>query len=425
MTNQQLAIQFFFQLACILLICRFAGRLMRPIGQPKVVGEMIAGILLGPSLLGLIAPSLQSALFPPASLSVMAVVSQLGLVLYMFVVGTHLQTDFIRQALRGAMLISLAGIVVPFALGAGLAAVLHQNGQFFAPAVSTWQSMIYLGAAMSVTAFPVLARIIEDRGMAGTALGTLALAAGATDDAVAWCLLAVVLASFNQNVGIAVSAILGGAFYAAVVLMALRPRLASLAATVEREGRLSPGMLGWILVLLMAGAWFTDAIGIHAVFGAFVMGVAMPRGLFTKELSRQIEPLATTLLIPLFFVYSGLSTRISLLGTGGLLLIAIVVVLVASVGKGLACWAAARLAGRPNREALAIGALMNARGLMELIILNIGLERGLITPTLFTVMVAMTIATTLAAGPLFEWAWRGSVQLPDVPAPMAVQRAEE
>jgi K+:H+ antiporter len=406
MTNQQLAIQFFLQLTCILLVCRLVGRVMPLIGQPKVIGEMIAGILLGPSLLGLLAPSIHSALFPPLSLQVMAVVSQLGLVLYMFVVGTHLHTDFIRQGLRGAMAISLAGVVVPFVLGASLATALYGDGRFFAPSVSSWQSMVYLGAAMSVTAFPVLARIIHERGISGTALGTLALAAGATDDAIAWCLLAIVLTSFNQNVGIAASAIAGGALYAVLVLGVLRPQLAKLQSVAEREGNFSTGSLALVLGLLMAGAWFTDAIGIHAVFGAFIMGVAMPRGIVTKELARQIEPLATTLLIPLFFVYSGLSTRISLLGASGLLFIAIVVVVVASVGKGVACWAAARLTGRSNREALAIGALMNARGLMELIILNIGLERGLITPTLFTVMVTMTIVTTLAAGPLFDWAWR-------------------
>jgi Kef-type K+ transport system membrane component KefB len=425
MSNQQLVLQFFLQLTCILLVCRLVSRLMPIVGQPKVMGEMIAGILLGPSLLGLVAPSLQAALFPPQSLSVMAVISQLGLVLYMFIVGTHLRRDFISQAFRSALLISLAGILVPFVLGAGLAAILYQDGRFFAPALSVWQGMIYLGAAMSVTAFPVLARIIHDRGIAGTALGTLALAAGATDDAIAWCLLAIVLASFSQNFGLATSAIVGGALYAVVVLRFLRPQLAKLGAAAEREGNLTAGTLTLVLVLLMAGAWFTDAIGVHAVFGAFIIGVAMPRGLLTKELARQVEPLATALLIPLFFVYSGLSTRISLLGTPGLLLVAIVVIIIASVGKGVACWAAALLTGRPNGEAMAIGALMNARGLMELIILNIGLERGLITPTLFTVMVAMTIVTTLAAGPLFGWAWRRSPQVPDVSGQMAVQHAKE
>jgi len=415
MSNQQLAIQFFLQLTVILIVCRAVGALMPLIRQPRVIGEMIAGVLLGPSLLGLVAPSVHAALFPAASLGVMSVISQLGLVLYMFMVGTHLQTDFIRQAYRGAMLISLAGIIVPFALGATLASLLHADGRFFAANVSSWQSMMYLGAAMSVTAFPVLARIIQDRGISGTALGTLALTAGATDDAIAWCLLAVVLASFNNHPGLAVTAIAGGAVYVAVVLGVVRPQLARLGQAVDREGGLGPGRLGLILTMLMAGAWFTDRIGVHAVFGAFILGVAMPRGAVTKDLSRQVEPLATALLVPLFFAYSGFSTRFSLLWSDELLLLAVVVVLIASIGKAVACWGAARLAGRPNREALAIGALMNARGLMELIILNIGLERGLITPTLFTVMVTMTIATTVAAGPLFDWAWKPKAEVPDAP----------
>lgn len=407
------AAQFFLQLTVILLVCRGVGQLIARVGQPKVVGEMIAGVLLGPSLLGLIAPALHAAIFPQSSLPVMSVVSQVGLVLYMFIVGTHLQREFIRDAFRGAMLISMAGVIAPFALGAALASFIYADGRFFADGVSTWQSMIYLGAAMSVTAFPVLARIIQERGIAGTALGSLALAAGATDDAIAWCLLAVVLASFNNQLGLAVSAIVGGVIYTVLVLVVLRPRLDRMRAAVEQKGRLPSGKLTLILSLLMAGAWFTDMIGIHAVFGAFVLGVAMPRGLVTKELSRQVEPIATTLLVPLFFAYSGLSTRFSLLWSTDLLLLAIVVILIASAGKAVACWGAARLAGRPNREAMAIGALMNARGLMELIILNIGLERGLITPTLFTVMVMMTLVTTLAAGPLFEWAWRGSSEVPD------------
>ena len=409
-----MATHFFLQVAVILVACKMVGSLMPAIRQPRVMGEMIAGVLLGPSLLGIVAPGVQAALFPPESLRVLGAVSQLGLVLYMFVVGTHLQTDFIKQAYRGAMLISVAGILVPFALGAALASFLYTDGRFFASGVSSWQGMMYLGAAMSVTAFPVLARIIQERRMAGTALGTLALAAGATDDAIAWCLLAIVLAGFNSDFGLAVWAIAGGAAYAAVVLVFVRGQLRKLDHAAEREARLSPAHLGLVFTMLMAAAWFTDRIGVHAVFGAFVLGVAMPRGIVTKELSRQVEPLTTALLVPLFFAYSGLSTRFTLLWSDQLLALAVAVVLIASVGKGVACWGAARLAGRPNRESLAIGALMNARGLMELIILNIGLERGLITPALFAVMVMMTIVTTMAAGPLFDWAWKSKAEVPDV-----------
>jgi Kef-type K+ transport system membrane component KefB len=414
MSNQQLAIQFFLQLTVILIACRLVGRVMAALGQPRVIGEMLAGILLGPSLLGWLSPSLQASLFPAASLPVMSVISQVGLVLYMFVVGTHLSTDFVRQAYKSAMLISVAGVVAPFALGAALASFLFTDGRFFAPGVTSWQSMIYLGAAMSVTAFPVLARIIQERGISGTALGTLALAAGATDDVIAWSLLAVVLSSLNQNAAMALIAIGGGAAYAVTVFALVRPQLIRFAASVERDGTLVPGKLTVVLTLLMAAAWFTDWIGVHAVFGAFVLGVAMPRGMLTAELNRQIEPVATALLVPLFFAYSGLSTRAGLLWSAELLLLAAGVTLIASLGKAVACWGAARLTGRPNREAMAIGALMNARGLMELIILNIGLERGLISPTLFTIMVTMTLITTVAAGPLFEWAWRGGREVPEL-----------
>jgi Kef-type K+ transport system membrane component KefB len=359
MSNAQLAIQFFVQLAIILLACKAIGGLMPRIGQPKVIGEMIAGILLGPSLLGLFAPAAQAALFPHASLGVLSVMSQIGLVLYMFVVGMHLHTNFIRQAYRGAILISLTGVVAPFLLGAALASFLWAAGGFFTPNVSNSQGMVYLGAAMSVTAFPVLARIIQERGIGGTALGTLALAAGSIDDMVAWILLGIVLTSVDHSFDI------------------------------------------------------VRFVTSHAVFVAFVVGALMPRGKITELLTRRIEPLASIVLVPVFFAYSGLSTQLTLLWSTELLWLSLVVILVASAGKAVGCWGAARLAGRPNREALAIGALMNARGLMELIMLNIGLRRGLITPTLFTVMVVMTLVTTMAAGPLFEWAWRGHSEVAD------------
>src|SRR5687768_12930494 len=354
MAYHQLALQFFLQLTIILLACRALGSVMPRIGQPRVIGEMIAGILLGPSLLGAFAPAVQLILFPPSSLGVLAAVSQIGLVLYMFVVGMHLRMPLIRHAYRAALLISSAGVVVPFVLGAGLAYVLFTDGRFFASGVSTLHAMMYLGAAMSVTAFPVLARIIQERGIGGTALGTLALAAGSIGDMIAWILLGIVLAGVDQSFN----------------------------------------------VVRFAAS--------HAVFVAFVAGALVPRGTVTTALTRRIEPLASHVLVPVFFAFSGMSTQLTLLWSTELLWLSLLVIAIASVGKAAGCWIAARLAGRPNHEALAIGALMNARGLMELIILNIGLERGLITPTLFTVMVMMTLVTTMAAGPLFEWTWRGS-----------------
>ena len=359
MSTGQLALQFLIQLVIILVACRAVGALMPRIGQPRVIGEVIAGILLGPSLLGLLAPSAQHALFPPESHVVLSAVSQVGLVLYMFVVGMHLHTQFIKQAYRGAFLISLAGVILPFGLGVALASYLYADGRFFTANVSSWQSMMYLGAAMSVTAFPVLARIIQERGIGGTALGTLALAAGSVDDMIAWTLLGVVLTSLDRSFD----------------------------------------LVGFIAS--------------HAVFIAFVAGALLPRGRLTEALSRRIEPVASNVLVPVFFAFSGLSTQFALLWSAELLWMSLVVILIATAGKAIGCWGAARLAGRPHREALAIGWLMNARGLMELIILNIGLQRGLITPTLFTVMVTMTLVTTMAAGPLFEWTWRDSAEVPD------------
>ena len=265
---------------------------------------------------------------------------------------------------------------------------------FFSAEVATWEAMFFVGASMAITAFTMLARIIYERGLSGTSLGTLALAAGSIDDGAAWCVLALVLASFSGDPMIAVLAIGGGTLYAVGTLTLGAKLLRPLGVIAEREKGVSPVLLTITLIFVMLGAWFTDRIGIYAAFGAFIMGAAMPRGRFAQEVQRQIEPLTTTFLLPLFFVYSGLNTSISLVDSAWLWGITLVVLLAACLGKGVACWAAARMSGEDNRTALAIGTLMNARGLMELIILNIGLQHGIITPLLFTVMVIMAIVTT-------------------------------
>jgi Kef-type K+ transport system membrane component KefB len=406
MSSFELSVLFFLQLAIILLVCRIVGWAARWFGQPQVVGEMIAGVLLGPSLVGWLFPDLQAWLFPADSKSLLYAVSQVGLALYMFLVGLEFDTELIRRRLRSAVGVSLSGILAPFALGCGLGFFLIQSGGFFSPEVVVWEGMFFVGAAMSITAFPMLARIIYERGLSGTSLGALALAAGSIDDAAAWCVLALVLASFTGDPLIAVLAIGGGSLYALSLLTVGKKWLRWLGAVAEREQGVRPALLTVVLSLVMLGAWFTDRIGIYAVFGAFIMGAAMPRGRFAHEVQRQIEPLTTSFLLPLFFVYSGLQTRIALLDTLWLWLVALVVLLLACLGKGIACWGAARLSGEDNRSAMAIGALMNARGLMELIILNIGLERGIITPLLFVVMVIMAIATTLMATPIFERVYR-------------------
>jgi Kef-type K+ transport system membrane component KefB len=410
----ELSVLFFLQMAFILTVCRLVGRAAHWFGQPQVVAEMIAGVLMGPSLLGFLAPGVSAFLFPPASKSILFAVSQVGLVLYMFLVGLEFDLDLIRNRVRSAAAVSLSGIIVPMLLGGLLGYYLVNVGGFFSPTTVTWEAMFFTGASMAITAFPMLARIIHERGLAGTSLGTLALAAGSLDDGAAWCVLALVLASFSGNSNIAVLAIGGGALYAVGILTFGRKPLAYLEKMTERAGEVTPNILAVTLILTMLGAWYTDRIGIYAVFGAFIMGAAMPRGRFAHEVRQKIEPLVTIFLLPLFFVYSGLNTRITLVNTPFLVLIALFAFLAACAGKGIACWAAARWCGEPPRDALAIGTLMNARGLMELIILNIGLERGIVTPVMFTVMVIMAIVTTLMATPIFEWVFRVYAEKPSV-----------
>ncbi len=402
MSNFELSVLFFLQMAVILAACRLVGVIARYVGQPPVVSEMIAGVVLGPSLFGAVLPGVHGLLFPRPSMTIIFAVAQLGLAVYMFLVGVEFRADLIRQRVRSAASVSAAGILAPFALGSLIALLVHGDGAMFTETVGVGQAVLYLGAAMSITAFPMLARIIHERGLAGTALGTLALAAGSMDDAAAWCMLAIVLASFGSAPMVAVLAIGGGVLYTLMVLLAVRPALAPLARRVERSQAMSSPMLSFVLMLAMLGSWFTDRIGIYAVFGAFILGTAMPRGKFAEELQRLMMPLTTNLLLPLFFVYSGLNTKIGLVNTPYLWGVALGVLAAACLGKGVACWLAARLHGEPSGEALAIGALMNARGLMELIILNIGYERGIITQTLFSIMVLMAVVTTLMATPIFE-----------------------
>ena len=402
MSAPELSVLFFLQMFVILAVCRLVGLAAKRIGQPEVVGEMVAGVLLGPSLFGLLAPGWQAQLFPPESLKVLFVAAQLGIGLYMFLVGVEFDTEMFRSRAKSAAAVSLAGLLVPFALGALLAPWLLQTPGLFGEKVRLHEALLFLGAAIAITAFPMLARIIYERGLTGTALGTLSLAAGAIGDAAAWCVLAVVLASFGGGAVVAVKAIGGGLLYTVLILTVGRRLLTRLGAPAERAGKLTPQMLAGCLMLLMLGAWATDAAGIHAVFGGFLLGVAMPRGLLTRELQRQLEPLTVVFLLPIFFTYSGLNTRLDAVNSLEMLGFALVLLAASCLGKFGACWAAARLSGEDNRTALAVGALMNARGLMELILLNIGLQKGIIQPTLFSMLVLMAVVTTLMASPVFE-----------------------
>lgn len=409
MNNLHLAIQFFLQIAVILLFCRVVGAIAARLGQPQVVAEMLAGVLLGPSLFGLVWPDAQHWLFPwdktqtvRDTQSYLFPASQLGLALYMFVVGMEFRVDIVRKRLKSSIAVSAAGMLTPFVLGVGLAWVFFHYTELFPKKTSLVEAMLFLGASMCITAFPMLARIIHFKKLAGTTMGTVALGAGALDDATAWCLLAVVLASFDRNWSHAWFNIGGGVAYVTVALAIVRPLLERAKSLLVKNDALTEAGLVVGLALMALGAWFTDLIGLHAVFGAFVMGAAMPRGVMTRGLIGRIQPLTVALLLPLFFTYSGLNTKIGLLNTGFLWLMCSAVLVAAVLGKGVACWLAARATGISNREALGIGTLMNARGLMELIIINIGLQRGIISEGLFAVLVIMAVVTTLMASPIFD-----------------------
>lgn len=392
----------FLQIAIILAVIRVVVYAARRLGQPPVIGEMIAGVLLGPSLFGLLFPEFQAALFPESSRTVLQVLSQLGLVVYMFLIGAEFNLNIFRERIRGAAAVSAAGIVGPFALTSLLAIYIYDDPALFAPGMTRWEVMLFMGAAMSITAFPVLARILRASGLTGTPLGTLVLAAGAIDDAVAWCMFALVLANFSGNALIAVAAVGGGLLYFGAVRLLKRWVLTPMARSAEHTEGLTGSMLSLLLTLLMVGAWFTEVVGIHAVFGAFILGAAIPRGVMTDDLQRYLAPIAAYFLVPLFFVYSGLNTQLGLIAGPEMWGLALLVFLTACLGKGGSCWLAARLTGEGPRDAMAAGALMNARGLMELILLNIALERGIITPVMFTIMVMMAVGTTLMASPLFN-----------------------
>jgi Kef-type K+ transport system membrane component KefB len=372
---------------------------------------MIAGVCLGPSLFGLLAPEWQKLLFPWDSTQstrdtscYLFPASQLGLALYMFIVGMEFRMDIVRSHFRSSLMVSIAGMVTPFLLGAGLAYYLYHNSAMFPERTSLFEAMLFLGASMCITAFPMLARIIHFKGLTGTLMGTVAIGAGAIDDAAAWCLLAIVLASFDDNFMGALNSIGGGVLFVAVAYFVVGPLLRrTQSRLLTKQGDLSESGLVIGLLFMALGAWFTDLLHLHAVFGAFVMGTVMPRGVVNRQLIERIQPLAVALLLPLFFTFSGLNTQIGLLNSGYLWLICLAVLLVAVLGKGVACWLAARASGLSQRESLGIGSLMNARGLMELIIINIGLQRGIISKELFATLVIMAVITTLMASPIFDW----------------------
>jgi Kef-type K+ transport system membrane component KefB len=389
------------QLLVILVASRAAGALLARVGQPQVIGEMVAGIALGPSLLGLVAPRALASLFPPAALAPLAALSQLGVLLFMFAVGLRLELDVLRTRIRAAFLTSQASIAVPFALGAALAPWLHARGGLAGASASRLEFALFLGAAMSVTAFPVLARILAERGLVKTRLGAMAFACAAVDDVSAWCILAAVVAVARHHGAGATG--LAGALpplaatiaVAAVAVGVVRPLVGRLCA--ERSAATQVGVA---VITMLVLALATEHAGVHALFGAFLAGAITPRARgLAASVAARLDAVNVTLL-PVFFAFTGLRTSIGLVRGAELVAITAAIIVAAVAGKLGGSAVAARLSGSPWREALGLGVLMNTRGLMELVILGVGLDIGVISPTLFTIMVLMALATTLMASPL-------------------------
>ena len=366
-------------------------------------------------LLGALLPSVEAALFPVEAKKLLYVGAQLGVGLYMFLIGlTFDRTEFLASA-RSATLISLGSMAAPFVAASALAPWLLSQPGLFGPNVGQSQAALFLGAAIAITAFPMLARIIHERGLGRSRLGTLSLSAGAIGDAGAWVVMALVLATLGKDATIAVKAGLGGLAFAAAMITIAPRLLRPLAALANRRG-VDETLIAIALILFLLAAWAMDAAGMHAVFGGFLLGTAMPRGRFASELREKLEPFATCFLLPMFFTYSGLNTDMSVLGHIGMIGVTLAILAAAIIAKGGACYLAARISGESHTDAMGIGALMNARGLMELIIINIGLAHGVIGPALFAMLVLMAIVTTLMASPLFTLLCLGAPSMANRPA---------
>ena len=387
------------QIITIIFVARFFGWIFRKIGQPSVIGEIIAGIALGPSLLGLYFPEFSSALFPIQSLGNLQFLSQIGLILFMFIIGIELDLKVLQNRAKEAVVISHASIVIPFALGIGLAYFVYYR---FAPAgVAFLPFALFMGIAMSITAFPVLARIVQERGIHKTKLGAIVITCAAADDITAWCLLAAVIAIVKAGTFVSSLYVIGLAIlYVIVMLFVVKPFLKKIGELYGTKENLSKPVVAIFFLTLIISSYLTEIIGIHALFGAFMTGVIMPditkfRNLFIEK----VEDVSVILLLPLFFVYTGLRTEIGLINDPFLWRVTGFIILVAVVGKFFGSALAAKFVGQSWRDSLTIGALMNTRGLMELIVLNIGLDLKVLTPEVFTMMVIMALVTTFMTGP--------------------------
>lgn len=392
------------QLSIIMILSRGLGLLFRRIHQPLVIGEIVAGIVLGPSLFGLLAPSTAQLIFPAATAPYLNILAQVGLLLFMFLIGLELNISTLKGQGHHAVLISHASIIVPFLLGSLLALFLYDS---FAPdGVPFTAFALFLGTAMSITAFPVLARILTESKLHTTPLGALVITCAAVDDVTAWCILAFVVSIVRSgDLSSATVATLATALYIGVMLTLVRAAMQRIVRRLEQHPQPHTPQLAMALIVVgtFCSAMITEVIGIHTIFGAFMFGVIMPRdSALLREFTIKIEDMTTVVLLPLFFAYTGLRTQIGLLNQPALWLVCLLVIAVATAGKFGGATLAARWVGVDWRSASAIGVLMNTRGLMELIVLNIGLDLGVISPTLFAMMVIMAIVTTFITTPILH-----------------------
>ncbi|MBM3779250.1 MAG: cation:proton antiporter [Acidimicrobiia bacterium] len=387
-------------LAAVILLGRLLGRLLAGAGQPPVIGDVVAGVLLGPSLLGRLAPGFSSWLLPADAVSHLELLAHLGIVLYMFVVGLDLRMDALRGRTRSVLAISHAGIVVPFAAGVALAAALFPR--YAGSAVDLPGFAMFMGVAMSITAFPILARILADTGLSHTRLGAMALTSAAAGDVTAWCLLALAVGTAHASIDAALWTIVLAAAFVLVMLVVVRPLIRRLLARLDDAAAPQSGVAAAVAGALLA-ALATEAIGVHAAFGAFLAGAVVPvNSRLAATLRNLLEPPVSLLLLPAFFALVGLRTDLVVAAAPGHAGVAVVIIVLATVSKAGATYAAARMTGLGTREAAALGVLMNTRGLMEIVVLELGLSLGVISPTLFTLMVVMAMVTTLGTVPLLR-----------------------
>lgn len=396
------------QLVVILLVVRVVGWLFARLHQPTVIGEILAGILLGPSLLGAVWPEAMETLFPVHSLGNLELLSQFGLILFMFTIGMELRMKDLKGQAQQAFIISQSGIIFPFILGIILTYGLYSRPELLSDGSSFLSLALFVGISLSITAFPVLARIIQERSLSHSHLGRLALSTAAMGDIVAWLMLAAIMAvSQGGSFTSALYNMLFLALYLAVIFGILRPLFGLLGRRVRHREVLSKSLMGLIFILLMASAYFTEIMSMHALFGAFMLGLVMPENLdFRVIVKEKVEDVALLLLLPLFFVSSGLRTELGLVNTPQLWGLFLICTLVAVVGKMGGTYLAARSCGIQRRESLYLGAYMNTRGLMELVVLRIGLDLGVLSPVLFTILVMMTLVTTIMTAPtlqLIDW----------------------